>query len=70
MGGIAGKAGIEGIVGIAGIGGTEGLGETGVSEVMDVGAGILGTECIAGIGIGGIIVPPLTGRTGTAEWKK
>lgn len=55
-GGIAGKAGIEGIAGIRGTEGTA--------------VGAWGTEGIAGIGIGGIIVPPITGRTGTAENSK
>lgn len=71
-GGKGGKAGIEGIDDIAGIDGTDGIdgfGETGATEeteAVDVGARVEGTECIAGIGIGGIIVP-ITGRTGTAE---
>lgn len=54
--GIAGKAGIEGIAGIAGAAGTEGI------------AGV-GIECTAGMGMGGII-PPMMGRTGTAEKSK
>lgn len=57
-GGIAGKAGIESIAGIEGTEGTA------------VGACAWGTEDIAGMGIGGIIVPPITGRTGTAEDSK
>lgn len=74
-GGKRGKAGIEGIDDIAGIDdtdgtdGIDGFGETGVTEgteAVDVGARVEGTECTAGIGIGGIIVP-ITGRTGTAE---
>lgn len=68
-GGKGGKTGIEGIDDIAGIDGTDGIGETGVTdgtEAVDVEARVEGKECIAGMGIGGIIVP-ITGRTGTAE---
>lgn len=73
-GGKGGKAGIEGIGDIAGIDGPDGpdgIRETGVTdgtEAEDVGARVEGTEDIAGIGIGGIIVP-ITGRTGTAEMR-
>lgn len=71
-GGKGGKAGIEGIDDIAdvdGTDGTNGIGETGVTdetEAVDAGTRVEGTECIAGIGTGGIIVP-ITGRTGTAK---
>lgn len=44
-------------------------GVTEETEAVDDGARVEGTECIAGIGIGGIIVP-ITGRTGTAEKMK
>lgn len=67
IGGTLGKAGKGGIAGKAGIAGIEGIGGT---EGTVVGAGARGTEDIAGIGIGGIIVPPMTGRTGTAENSK
>lgn len=66
------KAGIEGKDDIAGIDGTDGIdgngvtGVTGEVEAVDIWTRVEGKECIAGIGIGGIIVP-ITGRTGTAK---
>ncbi len=61
IGGTLGKAGKGGIAGKAGIVGIAGI------EGTAVGACAWGTEDITGMGIGGIIVPPITGRTGTAE---
>lgn len=68
-GGKAVIGGIDDIGAIDGIGCIGGFGETGVTvgiKSVDAGARVEGTECTAGIGIGGIIVP-ITGRTGTAK---